>query len=338
MAYPIKNEVIDWLLEPDTENPSISYLTLKHILDEDDEVVKKAAEEAITSGLIPEILRFQNSDGTWDDPSSIYYPKYKGTVWQLILLAQLGADGTHPSIMKTCDFILSQAMIAFGGFSINERQSGCINCLQGNICAALLDLGYGNDDRLKKAIGWMARSVSGQGFSHDRKSSPGSFYLRSGLSGPGFLCSANDHKPCAWGAVKVGLALGKVSEKNQDSSIKKAIQICTDFLLSTDPAGANYPHPYAKKPSQSWFRFGFPVFYVTDALQILETLLGFGLAGDTRLDNLIKLVEEKADDTGRWKMTYTYNGKMWVDIEKKGETSKWITYRALKSLTASCPM
>ena len=32
-------------------------------------------------------------------------------------------------------------------------------------------------------------------------------YLRSGNSGPGFLCSANDHLPCAWGAVKAVSAL-----------------------------------------------------------------------------------------------------------------------------------
>jgi hypothetical protein len=334
VVYKIRNDVIDWLLEPDMDYPSVRYLTLKNILGEDDKAVDKAAKQAVNSGLIPEILRFQNPDGTWEDPGSIYNPKYRATVWQLILLAQLGADGTHPLVKKTCEFLLSQAMTAFGGFSITGTQSGCANCLQGNTCAALLDLGFGDDNRLKRAVEWMARSVTGEGFTNDRKSSPGSFYLRSGISGPGFLCSATDHKPCAWGAVKVGLALGKVSRVNQDPSVKKAIKICIDFLLSTDPAGANYPHPYAKKPSQSWFRFGFPVFYVTDVLQILEALIGLGLAGDNRLENAIALVEEKADENGRWKMAYTYNGKMWADIENKGEASKWVTYRTLKVLTA----
>jgi hypothetical protein len=29
-------------------------------------------------------------------------------------------------------------------------------------------------------------------------------------------------------------------------------------------------------------------------------------------------------------MTYSLNGKMWVDIEAKGMPSKWITLRALR--------
>ena len=42
------------------------------------------------------------------------------------------------------------------------------------------------------------------------------------------------------------------------------------------------PHPFAENPSTSWFKFGFPVFYVTDLLQNIEVLLALGLAGDPR--------------------------------------------------------
>jgi hypothetical protein len=31
-------------------------------------------------------------------------------------------------------------------------------------------------------------------------------------------------------------------------------------------------------------------------------------------------------------MEYTYNGKMWVDIEEKGKPSKWVTLRAMRVL------
>ena len=71
---------------------------------------------------------------------------------------------------------------------------------------------------------------------------------------------------------------------------------------------------------------------MTDVLQNLSALLGLGLAGDQRLRNAIGLIESKQDDTGRWKMEYTYNGKTWVDIEEKRQLSKWVTYRALTVL------
>jgi hypothetical protein len=31
-------------------------------------------------------------------------------------------------------------------------------------------------------------------------------------------------------------------------------------------------------------------------------------------------------------MTYSYNGKMWADVEQKGEPSKWVTLRAVRML------
>ena len=49
-----------------------------------------------------------------------------------------------------------------------------------------------------------------------------------------------------------------------------------DFLLSVDPAAAAYPSGYSAKPSQTWWKFGFPVFYVTDLLQNVEALVNLG--------------------------------------------------------------
>ena len=31
-------------------------------------------------------------------------------------------------------------------------------------------------------------------------------------------------------------------------------------------------------------------------------------------------------------MEYTYNGKMWADVEAPGQSSKWVTLRALRLL------
>ena len=54
--------------------------------------------------------------------------------------------------------------------------------------------------------------------------------------------------------------------------IRRAVQQGADYLLSVDPATAAYPSPWAPKPSGNWWKFGFPVFYVTDLLQIVEAL------------------------------------------------------------------
>ena len=51
----------------------------------------------------------------------------------------------------------------------------------------------------------------------------------------------------------------------------------------------------------------------------------------------LELVRNKQDAGGRWPLEYTYNGKTWVDIEKKGQPSKWVTLRALRVLKAAYP-
>jgi hypothetical protein len=72
--------------------------------------------------------------------------------------------------------------------------------------------------------------------------------------------------------------------------------------------------------------------YVTDVLLNLEALVEAGCGGDSRLSEAIELVLSKQDEQGRWKMTYSYNGKMWADVEEKGQPSKWVTLRAVRML------
>jgi len=330
----VNASALDWLLEKDEKNPSIRYLALKDLqgLPDNDKDVQQTLQDAKRSGPIPVILSKQDPQGYWEKPQAGYNPKYTSTVWQIIMLAQLGVDPSDKQVQKGCEYLLDHARTKFGAFSANQSQSGVVHCLQGNLCEALLDLGYLKDPRLCQAIEWMARSVTGESIAPAGDKTAAERYLRSGISGPGLLCSANDHQPCAWGAVKVALAFSRIPESKRTSAINRAIQKCIDFLMSVDPATSDYPHPYTPKPSGSWFKFGFPVFYVTDMLQNLEGLVALGLAGDQRLQNAIDLLMKKQDPQGKWIMEYTYNGKTWVEIEEKNQPSKWVTLRALKVL------
>jgi hypothetical protein len=128
------------------------------------------------------------------------------------------------------------------------------------------------------------------------------------------------------------LAFSKLHAAKQTHSISKAIHTGVDFLFSTDPAQADYPSGYSKKPSGNWWKFGFPVFYVTDLLQIVEALAGLGYGRDPRLANAMKLINEKQDANGRWLLEYDYTGKTWVDFGVKNQPDKWVTIRALRAV------
>ncbi len=324
----------DWLLEPDAANPGIRYFALHELgdLPGDHPEVLAARQAVMATGPVPAILAAQQPQGYWEEEGAGYYPKYRGTVWQVIFLAQLGAVGSEPRVRAGCEYVLAHSRAPGRGFSMSARPSGLIHCLQGNLAAALLDLGWGGDERLAEALNWLARSITGEGIAPAGERKEPVRYLRSGNSGPGFACSANNHLPCAWGAVKALLALSKIPTAERSASVEAALADGLEFLLEHDPAAADYPMGYSDKPNRSWFRFGFPIGYVTDVLQNLEVLTALGCGGDARLEPALELLLSKQDAYGRWSLEYTYNGKTWADIEQKNQPSKWVTLRALRVL------
>lgn len=329
----LKGDSLSWLLEPDS--PDVRYLALRDLVGDISETeLSTARETAHREGPIAVILKNINTEGYWENAGPGYNPKYRSTVWTLILLAQLGASAKQDErIALACSYLLEHALTPGGQFSMTGAPSGTIDCLQGNLCWTLTALGY-DDPRLDLAYEWMARSVTGEGLApaHEREAS---LRYYAGNCGPLFCCGANNKMPCAWGAAKVMLAFSVLPDKRRTPLIESAIQQGVDFLFSVDPAEAAYPSGWSDKPSGNWWKFGFPVFYVTDILQIVEALVGLGYAHEPRLGNTLNLIREKQDEEGRWPLEYGYSGKTWVDFGKKKEPNKWVTLRALRVLKAA---
>jgi hypothetical protein len=330
----VNGDPLSWLLEADPLNPGVRYFALRDLvgLDLDHPELRAAQELVMSAGPVPVVLNAQNEGGFWERADDTYYPKYNGTVWSLVFLAQVGASGDHPQIRKACEYIFDHNINTYGRFSYNHTPSGSIHCLEGNLIAALIDLGCQDDPRLLEGIEWLARSITGEGIAPSMEKSTPVRYYRSSNCGPGFACSANNFKPCAWGAVKALVALAKVPPERRSPAVQAGLQTGVEFLLSNDPAVADYPTPYDTKPNRSWFQFGYPLFYITDYLQAVEALVLAGSRDDPRLQNALDRIAGKQDSLGRWTMEYTYNGKTWVDIEAKSKPSKWVTLRALRVL------
>jgi hypothetical protein len=329
----LKGDSLSWLLE--TESPGVRYLALRDLLErsENDLELRAAREAAHKKGPIATILAEMDKTGYWVEPGPGYNPKYRSTVWSVIMLAQLGARPAEDKrIACACAYLLDQALTAGGHFTASGAPSGTADCLQGNLCWAMLELGC-DDPRLEPAVEWMARSVTGDGIAPSENRQAAVRYY-AGKCGPTFACGSNNKLSCAWGAAKVMLALGKWPKKQQTPLMKRAIQHGVDFLLSTDPAQADYPSGFSNKPSQNWWKFGFPVFYVTDLLQIVEALVSLGCGGDPRLSNALAVICDKQDTEGRWPLEYDYTGKTWVNFGAKKQPNKWVTLRALRVLKA----
>ncbi len=331
----LKADPLPWLLEEDT--PAVRHLALRLLLDQPEDApdVRQALASAMVTDPIVTILAAQQPEGFWVKRGPGYTPKYRGTVWQLIFLDQLGADGSDVRIRAACEYVLSHSQAKTGGFASWEGGSReeappppslAIHCLNGNLLRALIGFGWLEDERVQRAIEWQARSITGEGFTQ---------YYRSGTSGPGFRCSSNEHLPCAWGAIKGLLALARIPSHRRAPHVERAIEQGGMFLLSSDPATAAYPAGWgADMPSSSWFKLGFPLGYVADILQNASVLCELGFAKDARLESAVEWLLSKQEVPGRWRNEAASAGTTWVDIDKQGQLSKWVTLRACSVLKA----
>jgi hypothetical protein len=94
----LAGDPLPWLLEEDT--PAVRHLALRQLLDqpEDAPAVRQARAAAMRADPIAAVLAAQAPEGFWVRPGPGYNPKYRGTVWQLTFLDQLGADSTDPRV------------------------------------------------------------------------------------------------------------------------------------------------------------------------------------------------------------------------------------------------
>lgn len=322
-----------WLLENDS--PGVRYLALRDLagLAGEDAELKSARRRAHKEGPIAEVLSHIEKAGYFVKAGPGYSPKYRSTVWSIVLLAQLGASADEDKrIAQACKYLMDHALTEGGQFTAvsSASPSGTADCLQGNLCWSLMELGY-DHPHLRSAYEWMARTVTGDGIAPMKeKDAPVRYYA--GKCGPLFACGSNNKLPCAWGGCKVMMAFGKWNVNRRTPLIRKAIRQGAEFFLKVNPATADYPNGYAEKPSGNWWKFGFPVFYVSDILQIAEALTGLGYGNDKRLANTINLIREKQDKNGRWQLDYDYKDKTWVDFGARKKPNKWVTLRALRVL------
>jgi len=319
----LNSESLAWLLEPDPDNPSIRYFALCDLLDRpiNDPDVIVAKSEIMTSGPVPVILEAPNPEGYWFQPGG-GYRKYQGTVWHIMLLSELGADPTDERVQRGCEYLLSHSIASNGGFAASNTQSAMpsnvLHCLNGNLLCALIRLGFLGDPRVQQALDWQVRSIIGE---------ETIAYYQSGTSGPDFTCAVNEKQPCGWGALKAMKSLLAVTSQQRTPDMERAIERGAQFLLRYDVAKADFPS--TEKISSAWFKLGFPFSYWSDVLETLDVLVALGYGDDPRLAEAYQWLLSKQNSEGRWKLENSLNGKMWIDIEKRGKPSKRITLRAL---------
>ena len=289
--------------------------------------MQAAKQEIMLRGPVCDILEKQCDEAYRKTFPAFYTSKYRGLVWQLIALAELGAE-KNPQIREQCEYIFEHSQEREdGGFSMHAsaktgggRKSEVIPCLAGNMVWSLIRFGYLHDPRLQKGIGWITRFLRlNDGIEEDPQSPPYDRYE---------MCWGAH--TCHMGVVKVLKALSAIPEAERDDEVRDTIKKASEFMLIHRVYRRSHNLNRASKPG--WLKFGFPMMYQTDVLEILDILTALGIR-DERMEDAVRVVLEKQDETGRWRMENTYaSDRMLVPFGQKGAQSKWITLRAMRVL------
>jgi len=338
--FQVKQNVIDWLLEED--NPPIRYLTLERITNglENSAKITSLKSAINTYSPIVEILKYQKEKTYWLDKSKDKnYSKYLGTYWQIHFLSELYAQKTE-AIGNAIEHLFSTGQAPNGGFSVTGTDSGSIVCLTSNIFRALVHFGYLNDERTQIALNFILdRIVDTKGIIH---------------CGDTFSLVTS----CYMTLPKVLLALSSIPKSNRSSRVTEGIDICVKRLLENKiykyiPEKNKEWMDYfgeqgfkgkqifeerdkflTRNPSMGkiakagWMKFGFPLSYNSDALEVMYALATAEISYSPEMHDALELIKTKSQ-ADRWINEKKFQSKMYAEIEPYQQASKWLTYRAL---------
>jgi hypothetical protein len=307
------NPALEWLLEEN--QPSIRYLTLTELLDKprDDPDVKSTQAKITTTGWAADILNKQDQDGCWVSSEDLYRPKYLSTNWMLLTLSDLGLTRADARISKACELWIKRFSKSDGGFGVEDDKKSEL-CLVGNTARALVKFGYEDHPKVRTAFRWLVRKQRENG---------------------GWNCFGKRGVIDAWEGMS---AFAAYPRQKWTRSLKRAVERGAEFYLKRELSreGRRY---------EPWFRFHFPEHYYYDLLVGLDFLTALGYGSDKRLTRPIDVLREKRRPDGRWNLDAVHPDvnasvakwyKKWPPtpfaLEKVGEPSKMITFKALKVL------
>jgi hypothetical protein len=184
---------------------------------------------------------------------------------------------------------------------------------------SLIRFGYLEDSRVQNGISWI---IGYQRFDDGIEEAP------KGWPYDRFEKCWGKHT-CHMGVVKALKALAEIPTDKRSKDVKNTIEKGAEYMLKHHIHKRSHDLSRVSKPE--WLRFGFPLMWNTDVLEILGILTKLGYK-DKRMQEAVDLVASKQDDQGRWILESTFNGRFQVNIEKRGKPSKWVTLDALKML------
>jgi hypothetical protein len=295
--------VIEWLLDP--KEPSIRFLASRDLLapKPSGPALHRLQKSIGDSGWAFEILARQHEKTWWATKETCYRPKFRSTIWQLQVLADLGLTKEDVRIANAVEFWFELHYAKDGGYSPGVKPKRSHLCTTGNMVRSLIRMGYLDDERVQSAVDWLVDQQLPDG---------------------GWDCFGRPNGTLdAWEAMS---AFAEIPENRRTIEVRKAIEHGAEFFLRRWLL-------HEGAPSRRWLLFCYPWHYFYDALVGLDFMTRLGYGHDRRIEEALSAAISKRRPDGKWLLDGvpgTRSSKLQLETAKK--PSKMITFLALRVL------
>ncbi len=282
--------VLSWLLEEN--QPSVRYLTLTQVMGRrpSDPEVLATRQKIPQDPWVREILSRRNPAGWWVRDGGRMEPRFLGTHWNMLALADLGATRDIPEVRQSSEYWMTKSPLVGGGVGGLGKGKGH-HCYTANMARALIRLGYEDDPRVQHTMEWLVRTA------HPK----GGWSCRFSTDGP-----ATSRTLDAWEGLG---AFAVYPREKWTSGMKAVVERTAEYYLERElhEQGDRY---------EPWYRFHWPTHYYYDLLVGLDCLTAIGYGNDSRLGYALKLLQSKQSKDGKWKLDA-------VQTDPDTETARW---------------
>jgi len=299
-----KNAVIQWLSQGD---PAIRWQTQRDLLGVAEAVVQAERQQVSTTGWGAKLLSHQEPSGLWG--GGLYSPKWISTTYTMLLLRRLGLDPNHSQAQQTCHLLLDRGFYTDDGINYFRSLKHSETCVTGMVLSILAYFGF-QDERLASLVehllnqqmadgGWNCESYNGASHS--------SFHT----------------------TISVLEGLREYEKRQPDPSLTTSQNRAVEFLLIHRLFRSDRTREVVD-PRMT--RFSFPPRWRYDILRVLDYFQERKIPTDPRMADAIGLINKKQRPDGTWALQNRHPGRVFFELEKVGQPSRWNTLRALRIL------
>ena len=310
------NPTIEWLLRGD---PAVRWQTLRDLAGAPKRVVERERAKISRQGWGARLLAKQQPSGRWasrrsSSDSGLYTPKWISTTYTMMLLRDFGLAPNSRAARKACRELLDDGLQPDGGVSYGtwakwtKRGEACVT----GMILSLLCYFHHEDERLEKLVGYLLAQQMPDGGWNCRR--------------PAGATHSSMHTTIS---VLEGLRNYELHRAGKLPKTRAAQQQGLEFLLVHRLFRS---HRTGQVIRPEFLRFSFPPRWHYDVLRALDLFQSINAPRDSRLADAIEIVHRNRGEDGRWPLQNRYPGKIYFELEKVGEPSRWNTLRALRVL------